>query len=1113
MKRETRNGRGGKSSSSDERGISRRGFLVGAAAAGAAAGIPSLFIGCGDNDSGLGGGPQPTPTPGTRPRELRTLDFDFSYGEVDQLRISVLGSKSHKAPVQTHDADSRARHRQLNPTLADVPDEHLTHYVDDVDLPSDALQLVRVKGRHVSTGAEALVSMHIHRPIAASQAAGQQMAALGIAPNRWAPALAADDDGTVIDVDTYQNPTVTAVALVFHNNELINLNVDQGTCIIELIQSLPCTGGSGCTPFIATLAEKVGAQWPATTMGGWATLTQVLNSDGTPTVDSNGNPVYQYVPTDDIAQTACSIAAQIKNVIFDDPTYEGNNYHPTEGTTVDDGSTSVSAARARGVVAASSFNVTGSHPAGTSAHGVKFETIGVTDQGNRTVQIEFRNAYVRYLSTFVQFANEGGDLPVDNPTSVDTSRSKFIAYITANYTLLGIPLTGDDIILSNVGFDVPADASIAKVYFGSLGLGGDAFSPEAVGGSSLTLTFSIGLPAFFLVAGVVTGTAIQTTILKYLATSDGIALVTSLAQDAQAQAGADDGIFGGTESSSKAAGKLASIGSALLTGLFGGTAQVMKALTQDIVEEEVSEEAVEESAGPFGLAFKLIAIGANLAALAESVAESLASPAIFINTICLTQTTTVTVNHDPNDFRFPATARNYEIILTYDGSSVIRKRTGTISAEGVPDPIVESFDNVPSGGMVTVDVYLTTDANCIVGRSTDADGNVGPFGPVSGTQASISLTIKELLVPLTADTEYNHVLKLEYQNGEHVWAETAAPTATLANLCAGQDNALCDLNEITIGQRTGMAGYSFQAGGQNIDLCDGGAASIQQVIQNVFLGANAQSGFKQLSCGFTQPVGIVYERLGSPDGKGMNFFLEPTPSSFLVKSIVADTSTPFDVSTAQAWGQFSEPLDSIAVVPTGYLVGVNRANHKMEILELPAAAVDSDQAPGSVAFAVQKMGLGTRPGLLGSPVALAVFGTTILILEDGNRRIQAVDVSGNQVLQFQGQSASTIDLAAVESDPASVVYLDIAVEGLGYMYVLSYANGGLAADDYRLDIWDPDGNHLLRKTGVAAARMAVDTFRNVYTLNYETIAGAPRVEPSLSQWEPSTPEGCPTPTS
>ncbi len=51
----------------------------------------------------------------------------------------------------------------------------------------------------------------------------------------------------------------------------------------------------------------------------------------------------------------------------------------------------------------------------------------------------------------------------------------------------------------------------------------------------------------------------------------------------------------------------------------------------------------------------------------------------------------------------------------------------------------------------------------------------------------------------------------------------------------------------------------------------------------------------------------------------------------------------------------------------------------------------------------------------------------------------------------------------------------------------------------------PEGNRLARTTGVAAARLAVDTFRNVYTLNFASVIGAPRVEPSLSQWVPSTP--------
>ena len=63
----------------------------------------------------------------------------------------------------------------------------------------------------------------------------------------------------------------------------------------------------------------------------------------------------------------------------------------------------------------------------------------------------------------------------------------------------------------------------------------------------------------------------------------------------------------------------------------------------------------------------------------------------------------MTVDHDPNDFQFPATARNYEVILTYDGASkVAHKQTGTIEP-GRTDPLVVVFDGVPSGGMVTVE--------------------------------------------------------------------------------------------------------------------------------------------------------------------------------------------------------------------------------------------------------------------------------------------------------------------------------------------------------------------------------------------------------------------------
>jgi hypothetical protein len=160
--------------------------------------------------------------------------------------------------------------------------------------------------------------------------------------------------------------------------------------------------------------------------------------------------------------------------------------------------------------------------------------------------------------------------------------------------------------------------------------------------------------------------------------------------------------------------------------------------------------------------------------------------------------------------------------------------------------------------------------------------------------------------------------------------------------------------------------------------------------------------------------------------------------------------------------------------------------------------------PHAVPFAVLKSGEGTRTGLMQTPVAVVVSrggvsAGAILVLEQGNRRVQAFDTSANPNKVFQRQTAGLMPL---RPEGAGVVYLDLGVDAMGYLFVLSYINDGLAASDYRLDIYDPEGTFLARTTEMAAARMAVDMFRNVYTLNCETLANAPRIEPSLSQWVP-----------
>lgn len=130
------------------------------------------------------------------------------------------------------------------------------------------------------------------------------------------------------------------------------------------------------------------------------------------------------------------------------------------------------------------------------------------------------------------------------------------------------------------------------------------------------------------------------------------------------------------------------------------------------------------------------------------------------------------------------------------------------------------------------------------------------------------------------------------------------------------------------------------------------------------------------------------------------------------------------------------------------------------------------------------------------------------MLKGGNNRIQAFDFKGNPVAYFDdpkkpGEKIPTMPLATEARDSH---YLDLAVEAKGYLYVLAYKGAGNAAGDYRLDIYEPSGKFLVTTTGVAAAKIVVDTLRSMYTMNYEVILGqGGRPEPSVSMWLPPAP--------
>lgn len=116
---------------------------------------------------------------------------------------------------------------------------------------------------------------------------------------------------------------------------------------------------------------------------------------------------------------------------------------------------------------------------------------------------------------------------------------------------------------------------------------------------------------------------------------------------------------------------------------------------------------------------------------------------------------------------------------------------------------------------------------------------------------------------------------------------------------------------------------------------------------------------------------------------------------------------------------------------------------------------------------------------------------------------------GSSRLRFRGLTA----LMPLKDGPqAKVTYLDIAVEAKGFIYVLSYVNDGANPSDYRLDIYGPDGAPLnagraAHHGHVNAARMTVDRWRTLFTLNYEQMRGRDgRMEPTVSKWNPPPPE-------
>ena len=185
---------------------------------------------------------------------------------------------------------------------------------------------------------------------------------------------------------------------------------------------------------------------------------------------------------------------------------------------------------------------------------------------------------------------------------------------------------------------------------------------------------------------------------------------------------------------------------------------------------------------------------------------------------------------------------------------------------------------------------------------------------------------------------------------------------------------------------------------------------------------------------------------------------------------------------------------------------VKVSGHKLTLDPSVVADLVNGTVPGPLQHALIVRGM---PSL--SPKAKLSASVTVTVRDPGRLwTLQDLRTASSYKISLDpgGKQLDVVSLVPIAPlhdyvPEAGATYLSMAAEPKGHMYILSYTGDGSSPEDYQLDIYQPNGPWLTRTTGLNAARIVVDMWRNLYTLNYEAVEGpGARTEPSVSTWVP-----------
>ncbi len=839
----------------------------------------------------------------------------------------------------------------------------------------------------------------------------------------------------------WPSPTAAARAILAAHPALVCLDPAAAPIVAEAIDD--ATG-------LGELVTAISSQGSASPTGGWATLREV---------GSIGEiPATAYDLSEKTRSAAVGPLVEAIRTTQNDDRLEGVLWFPHPAA--------VGGYRPVAPAAPFTWQVEGIPP----RFGVLVSSAAF-DRAAGAWRIKLGNTAPRMLAVYVEFLDAQGSplapagwtsrLPAGVDPGFETVTRKYLGLLLPTRRIEGIPVPEKDAV-----FDFPQPAGTAEVRIAFGGLGGEPWDAVACPlGAIVTAVLGYAVPA----------------ILDFTKLPpDGwyAGLLTSKAVLAEVmQAGA---FLRSTVSTAEA---FREISSRIGPLIYGGLPALTAVLLQHLTDEQLAEAAAAINWAAATLALT----DSPGAAFSGSV---LGSPAAFLLRLSpeLVGDLRIEVLPDPLHGAWPATASSYTVEARWNGGSgpAAGKAAGLVT----PSPSTVAVANVPANRPVSLAATVVDAKGKVCARGTGLAVTPAP------APRAAAVVLAEERPALGASTRYAFSLTLAYDVARgHHWVGGPAPTATVRDLNGGSTgHNLARLGGLQLGAAGRMLGYAWQASGQNLPFCGSSQPTSGQIyaFQTLEALASPEQGREFPSCGFSGQPFLAF----GPAGAGLDFFLDPRAGFLRLRRFIP--GQPFDMSpSSPSFGRFNRRLDAAVVHPEGFALGVSFVDGTFETLRIGSGKPGSPEPVAGISG-----GAGTAPGRFGGPLALALTpGGDLVVLEGLNRRLQAVDLYGNPIPCFPGGKA----LLPLRSETSKATYLDVALDGEGYIYVLLYLNQGHAVADYRLDLYAPDGAYLGGTTGVNAARIAIDPWRNVYTLNFAHLLGpGGRTEPTLSVWTPQS---------